>query len=232
MSIDSHLSELVRRHQAIEEAILAEINHPASDDIKVHELKRKKLLTQGRNREAQATGRARAFALKPRNSRFTVRAARRARRATPRQSSRHAPFAAVPTRRIGVRRAKSGARAPRPPLRARAPPHRQAVRPRGGRERCRSSFRSRSSHCARSAPGPIRLIGLPGEQRAKRRVVEPAEFAQGAGASRSARPRASPPARGLRTCSTGRRPGSRRSHRRGFRSRPETRAESGLCARW
>ena len=43
MSIDSHLSELVRRHQAIEEAIQAEINHPASDDIKVHELKRKKL---------------------------------------------------------------------------------------------------------------------------------------------------------------------------------------------
>ncbi len=43
MSIDSHLSELVRRHQAIEEAILAEENHPASDDIKIHELKRKKL---------------------------------------------------------------------------------------------------------------------------------------------------------------------------------------------
>jgi hypothetical protein len=40
MSIDSHLSE---RHQAIEEAILAEENHPASDDIKVHELKRRKL---------------------------------------------------------------------------------------------------------------------------------------------------------------------------------------------
>ena len=43
MSIDSHLSELVRRHQTIEEAILAEINHPAADDAKVHELKRKKL---------------------------------------------------------------------------------------------------------------------------------------------------------------------------------------------
>ena len=43
MSIDSHLSELVRRHQAIEEAIVAEVNHPASDDTKIHELKRKKL---------------------------------------------------------------------------------------------------------------------------------------------------------------------------------------------
>jgi len=43
MSIDSHLNELVRRHQAIEEAILAEESHPAADDIKVHELKVKKL---------------------------------------------------------------------------------------------------------------------------------------------------------------------------------------------
>ena len=43
MSIDLHLSELVRRHQAIEEAIMAEENHPASDDIRIHELKRKKL---------------------------------------------------------------------------------------------------------------------------------------------------------------------------------------------
>jgi hypothetical protein len=43
MSIDSHLSELVRRHQVIEEAILAETNRPASDDTRLHELKRKKL---------------------------------------------------------------------------------------------------------------------------------------------------------------------------------------------
>ena len=43
MSIESHLSELVRRHQAIEQAILAEESHPASDEMKVHELKRKKL---------------------------------------------------------------------------------------------------------------------------------------------------------------------------------------------
>ena len=43
MSIDSHLSELMRRHQAIEEAIMTEENHPASDDIRIHELKRRKL---------------------------------------------------------------------------------------------------------------------------------------------------------------------------------------------
>ena len=43
MSVESHLSELVRRHQAIEQAILAEEAHPAADDVKLHELKRKKL---------------------------------------------------------------------------------------------------------------------------------------------------------------------------------------------
>lgn len=43
MSVESHLSELVRRHQAIEQAIMAEEAHPSSDELKVHELKRKKL---------------------------------------------------------------------------------------------------------------------------------------------------------------------------------------------
>jgi hypothetical protein len=43
MSIDSHLNELVRRHQAIEEAIMAEESHLAADDVKIHELKVKKL---------------------------------------------------------------------------------------------------------------------------------------------------------------------------------------------
>ena len=44
MSLESHLTELVRRHQAIEDAIAAEETHPAADELKVHELKRKKLL--------------------------------------------------------------------------------------------------------------------------------------------------------------------------------------------
>ena len=83
MSIDSHLSELVRRHQAIEEAILAEVNHPASDDIKVHELKRKKLQLKDEI-ERLKIGRDRAVALKPRKRRLPLRAARRERRATPR----------------------------------------------------------------------------------------------------------------------------------------------------
>jgi hypothetical protein len=44
MSLESHLTELVRRHQAIEQTIAAEEAHPSADDLKVHELKRKKLL--------------------------------------------------------------------------------------------------------------------------------------------------------------------------------------------
>ncbi len=43
MSVESHLTELVRRHQAIEQAIMAEESHPAADELKLHELKRKKL---------------------------------------------------------------------------------------------------------------------------------------------------------------------------------------------
>ena len=43
MSLESHLTELVRRHQAMEEAIAAEESHPGADELKLHELKRKKL---------------------------------------------------------------------------------------------------------------------------------------------------------------------------------------------
>ena len=43
MSIESHLVELTRRHQALEREIEGERNHPASNEIKLKELKRKKL---------------------------------------------------------------------------------------------------------------------------------------------------------------------------------------------
>jgi hypothetical protein len=43
MSLQSHLSELERRHQAIENAIAAEKLHPGTDNLKIIELKRKKL---------------------------------------------------------------------------------------------------------------------------------------------------------------------------------------------
>jgi hypothetical protein len=44
MSLEAHLAELERRHQAIKLAIEAEKTHPATDDLKLIELKRKKLL--------------------------------------------------------------------------------------------------------------------------------------------------------------------------------------------
>ncbi|MGA2044862.1 MAG: DUF465 domain-containing protein [Roseiarcus sp.] len=43
MSLESHLTELERRHRAIEHAIAAEKLHPATDDLKLIELKRRKL---------------------------------------------------------------------------------------------------------------------------------------------------------------------------------------------
>lgn len=43
MSLESHLTELVRRHQTIEKAIADEEARPATDELKIVELKRKKL---------------------------------------------------------------------------------------------------------------------------------------------------------------------------------------------
>lgn len=43
MSLQGHLFELTRRHQAIEKQIESEKAHPAADRLKLAELKRKKL---------------------------------------------------------------------------------------------------------------------------------------------------------------------------------------------
>ena len=43
MSIQAHLAELVRRHQALEQEILEAQMHLSCDDLKVAELKRRKL---------------------------------------------------------------------------------------------------------------------------------------------------------------------------------------------
>jgi hypothetical protein len=44
MSMHSHLAELERRHKALEREIESEKTHPATDDLHIVELKRKKLL--------------------------------------------------------------------------------------------------------------------------------------------------------------------------------------------
>lgn len=43
MAIQAHLAELERRHQALEDEINEAIAHPSADDLKVAELKRRKL---------------------------------------------------------------------------------------------------------------------------------------------------------------------------------------------
>jgi hypothetical protein len=46
MAIQSHLAELERRHQALEQEISEALTHPSSDALKIAELKRKKLLVK------------------------------------------------------------------------------------------------------------------------------------------------------------------------------------------
>lgn len=46
MSMQSHLAELEKRHQALEEEITDCLAHRGVDDLKVVELKRKKLLVK------------------------------------------------------------------------------------------------------------------------------------------------------------------------------------------
>jgi hypothetical protein len=43
MAIESHLSELEKRHQALEQEINEALNHPSTDDLQLVELKRRKL---------------------------------------------------------------------------------------------------------------------------------------------------------------------------------------------
>jgi hypothetical protein len=43
MAIQAHLAELERRHQALEDEISEALAHPSADDLKVTELKRRKL---------------------------------------------------------------------------------------------------------------------------------------------------------------------------------------------
>jgi hypothetical protein len=43
MAIQSHLAELERRHRALEDEIAEALAHPSIDDLKIAELKRRKL---------------------------------------------------------------------------------------------------------------------------------------------------------------------------------------------
>jgi hypothetical protein len=43
MAIQAHLAELEKRHQALEDELNEALAHPSTDDLKVAELKRRKL---------------------------------------------------------------------------------------------------------------------------------------------------------------------------------------------
>ena len=43
MAIELHLAELERKHQALEQEIADALTHPSTDDLKIAELKRRKL---------------------------------------------------------------------------------------------------------------------------------------------------------------------------------------------
>jgi hypothetical protein len=43
MAIESHITELEKRHQALEQEIVEALAHPSADDLQVAELKRRKL---------------------------------------------------------------------------------------------------------------------------------------------------------------------------------------------
>lgn len=43
MSLEARIKELNDRHKRLDAAIAAELKHPAGDDVRIHELKRKKL---------------------------------------------------------------------------------------------------------------------------------------------------------------------------------------------
>jgi hypothetical protein len=43
MAIESHLAELEKRHEALEQQIVEALSHPSTDDLQLLELKRRKL---------------------------------------------------------------------------------------------------------------------------------------------------------------------------------------------
>ena len=61
MSLNSHLAELVRRHQMLEKQIETELHHPATSNLKLLELKRKKLHLKDTIQKLQTSAQAPAL---------------------------------------------------------------------------------------------------------------------------------------------------------------------------
>lgn len=54
MSIEARLEKLGERHQQLENALANELNHPSSDDIRITELKRRKLAIKDEMQQLQS----------------------------------------------------------------------------------------------------------------------------------------------------------------------------------
>jgi hypothetical protein len=59
MSMQSHLAELERKHQALEDELSEALLHPSIDDLKVAELKRRKLVVKDEIKRLQGRVRVR-----------------------------------------------------------------------------------------------------------------------------------------------------------------------------
>jgi hypothetical protein len=55
MTIQAHLAELERKHRALDEELAEAMNHPSTDDLKIAELKRRKLLVKDEIQRIQIT---------------------------------------------------------------------------------------------------------------------------------------------------------------------------------
>jgi hypothetical protein len=58
MSLNNHLAELVRRHKMLERQIETELHHPSTSDLKLLELKRRKLHLKDEIEKLQANAKA------------------------------------------------------------------------------------------------------------------------------------------------------------------------------
>jgi hypothetical protein len=55
MTIQAHLAELERKHRALDDELAEAMNHPSTDDLKIAELKRRKLLVKDEIQRIQIT---------------------------------------------------------------------------------------------------------------------------------------------------------------------------------
>lgn len=58
MSLNNHLAELVRRHKTLERQIETELHHPSTSDLKLLEMKRRKLHLKDEIEKLQANTKA------------------------------------------------------------------------------------------------------------------------------------------------------------------------------